>query len=233
MYFLFFGYSLVFARLVPVVIIPLFFKYKPISDTELRERIINLAVKMDLKILDVFEIDFSKKTTKANAGFVGWGKTKRVILTDTLKYKDSLPEIEVILAHEFAHYKLGHIFKLIIVSSSIITLSLYIIFKTRDYALRFFGLSSLSDIASFPVVLIYLILFSILSKPLENYISRRFEKQADLMALKSTGSKESFISMIHKLSAQNLADMNPPPLIKIFFFDHPPVKERIAIAKSF
>src|SRR4030042_3823951 len=110
-------FSLIFARLTPIVIIPLFFKYKKLSDDTLRARIMNLADKMKVKILDCFELDFSKKTLKANAAFVGMGATRRVILADTLKDKYSYDEIEVILAHEFAHYKLKHLSKLIFVSS--------------------------------------------------------------------------------------------------------------------
>jgi STE24 endopeptidase len=214
-------FSLILAKLVPIIIIPLFFKYKKLSDDTLRARIIN------------FEIDFSKKTLKANAAFVGWGATKRVILADTLKDKYSYDEIEVILAHEFAHYSLKHLFKLIFVNSLVIIVSFYIIFKTSNYTINLFGLSSLSDIAALPIILIYFVIFGILMQPFENYISRRLEKNADLMALKVTGLKEAFISMMEKLSLQNLSDRNPHPLIKFFFFDHPPVNERITLAKSF
>ncbi len=226
-------FSLILAKLTPVVIIPLFFKYKRLSDDMLRGRIINLANKMKIKILDCFEIDLSSKTLKANAAFVGWGATRRVILADTLKDKYSYDEIEVILAHEFAHYRLRHLLKLILVNSSVIMMLFYLIFRTSFYALSLFGLSSLSDIASLPLILIYFVLFGIVIQPFENYISRALEKNADAMALKVTGLKEAFVSMMEKLSAQNLADRNPYPAIKFFFFDHPPVDERINMAKSF
>ena len=224
-------FSLILARLTPIVIIPLFFKYKKLSDETLRQKIINLAEKMSIRILDVFEIDFSKKTLKANAAFVGMGKTKRVILSDTLKDKYSYDEVEVILAHEFAHYKLRHLLKLILVNSLAIILSFYLISKTSSYSLNIFGLSSLADIASLPIIVIYLVIFGIIMQPLQNYISRRLERNADVLALKVTGLKEAFISMMEKLSTQNLADRNPSPLIKFFFFDHPPVDERIALGK--
>jgi STE24 endopeptidase len=163
---------------------------------------------------------------------VGWGKTRRVILADTLKDKYSFDEIEVILAHEFAHYRLRHLFKLILVNSLAIILNFYLIFKTSNYTLNLFGLSSLSDIAGLPLVLIYFVLLGIIIEPLKNFISRRLEKNADKLALKVTGLKEAFISMMEKLALQNLADKNPHPIIKFFFFDHPPVDERIAMAKS-
>lgn len=225
-------FSVVLAKVAPVLIIPLFFKYKKLEDEFLRQRIFNLAVKMKIKLMDVFEIDLSKKTLKANAAFTGMGKTKRVILADTLRDKYSHDEIEVILAHEFAHYRLGHILKLII-ANSLITLGLfYLIFKTSVYALGLFKLNSLTQLASLPLVFLYFMLFGIIAQPLEAYISRRFEKDADSLALKVTQAKEAFVSLMEKLAAQNLADRNPHPLIKFFFFDHPPIDERIKIANK-
>ncbi len=226
-------FSLILARLMPILIIPLFFKYRALSDNQLRERILNLAQKMRVKILDVFEIDFSKKTLKANAAFVGMGRTKRVILADTLKDKYTYDEIEVILAHEFAHYRLKHLLKLIFINSIAIILSFYLIYRTSNYVLGLFGLSSLSDISGLPIVLMYFVILGMITQPLENYISRGFERNADLLALKTTDLKEAFISMMEKLTFQNLADRNPSRIIKIFFFDHPPIDERIEMAEKF
>ena len=225
-------FSLILARLAPVLIIPLFFKYKKLSNDILRVRIMNLANKMRVKILDVFEIDLSKKTLKANAAFVGIGKTRRVLLADTLKDKYSDDEIEVILAHEFAHYKLKHLLKIILINSLATILAFYVIFKTSEYILSLFGLSSLSDIAALPVIIMYLVVFGIVTQPFQSYISRHLERNADKMALSVTGLKEPFVSMMEKLSNQNLADRNPHPIIKFFFFDHPPIDERINMAKS-
>ena len=226
-------FNLVFAKLVPVVIIPLFFKYKKLSDALLRERINALAFKMKVKILDVLEIDLSKKSLKANAAFVGMGQTRRVILSDTLKDKYDYDEIEVILAHEFAHYRMKHLLKLVFFNSAITLLVFYLLFKTSQLPLGFFGFSSLSDIAAMPIVILYLVIFELIVQPLQNYISRKLEKSADKMALEVTGLKGAFISMMDKLSTQNLADRNPHPIIKFFFFDHPPVDERISLARQF
>lgn len=224
-------FSIVLAKLTPILIIPLFFKYKKLEDETLRQRILSLASKMQVKLLDVFEIDFSKKTLKANAAFTGMGKTKRVLLADTLRDKYSYDEVEVILAHEFAHYRLKHILKLIFLNSLITLALFYLIFKTNFYVLGIFKLNSLSQIASLPLVFLYFIIFGLITQPLGAFISRRYELEADKLALKITGSKEAFISMMEKLAAQNLSDRNPHPLIKFFFFDHPPIDERIKIAK--
>ncbi|MFA5410428.1 MAG: M48 family metallopeptidase [Candidatus Omnitrophota bacterium] len=223
-------FSLILARLTPAVIIPLFFKYKKLESGPLRERIIRLADKMEIRLLDIFEIDFSKKTLKGNAAFVGWGRSRRVILADTLRGKYSDDEIEVILAHEFAHYKLRHLLKLIFINSLAIIAAFYFIFKTSNAVLGVFNLSSLSDPAALPLVFIYFVVVGIVMQPLENYLSRIMERNADRTALEITGNKEAFISMMEKLSQQNLADRNPHPLIKFFFFDHPPIDERIALA---
>ncbi|PIP19612.1 MAG: peptidase [Candidatus Omnitrophica bacterium CG08_land_8_20_14_0_20_41_16] len=226
-------FSIILAKIMPVVIIPLFFKYKKLSDNLLRERIMRLAERMKINLMDCFEIDFSKKTLKANAAFVGMGKTRRVLLADTLRDKYSHDEIEVILAHEFAHYQLKHLLKLIVINSFTTFIIFYAVFKTNAYALRLFNISSLSDIASLPLVLIYFMVFGIIIQPLEAFISRSFERSADSKAIEVTGLKDSFISTMNKFAQQNLADRNPHPIIKFFFFDHPPIDERIKMAKLF
>jgi len=222
--------SIVLAKLAPLVIIPLFFKYKKLKKPSLRERIVSLAGKMQVKIIDVFEIDFSRKTLKANAGFVGIGKTRRVVLADTLKDRYTDDEIEVILAHEFAHYRLGHLMKMVFLNSAFILLSFFVIYKTSVPVLGWFGYSSLADIAAMPVVFMYLIISGLITQPLQNYISRRLERNADALALEVTGLREAFISVMDKLASQNLSDRKPHPLIKFFFFDHPPIDERIKAA---
>lgn len=226
-------FSVILAKIVPVVVVPLFFKYKKLSDENLRQRIINLAAKMKVKVLDCFEIDFSKKTLKANAAFLGTGNTRRVILADTLKDKYSYDEIEIILAHEFAHYQLKHLLKLILVNALITAGTFYVIYKSNAHVLHLFKLNSLSEIAALPVLLIYFILFGIITQPLTAFISRSFERSADSLALEVTGLKEAFISTMAKLAEQNLADRSPHPLIKFFFFDHPPIDERIKMAQDF
>ena len=226
-------FSIILAKVMPVIIIPLFFKYKKLSDENLRGRIMKLADKMKVKILDCFEIDFSKKTLKANAAFVGMGNTRRVILADTLKDKYSYDEIEVILAHEFSHYQLKHLLKLIVINALMTLVVFYLIFKTSSYALSFFGFSSLDNLAALPLVLIYFMLFGIITGPLEAFISRSFERSADALALETTGLKDAFISTMDKLATQNLSDRSPHPIIKFFFFDHPPIDERIKAAKDY
>ncbi|MDD5724943.1 MAG: M48 family metallopeptidase [Candidatus Omnitrophica bacterium] len=226
-------FSVVLAKLSPVLIIPLFFKHKKLEDEVLRKRIFDLAARMEVELLDVFQIDFSKKTLKANAAFTGMGKTRRVLLADTLQDKYTADEIEVILAHEFAHYRLRHILKLIAVNSLVTVGIFYLIFKTSAYTLGMFKLESLSQLPSLPLVLLYFMFFGMIAQPLEALISRRFEREADTLALKVTGSRDAFVSLMEKLAAQNLADRSPHPLIKFLFFSHPPIDERIKLAREY
>lgn len=226
-------FSLILAKVFPIIIIPLFFKYKKLTDENLRARIFNLAKKIGVSILDVFEIDFSKKTLKANAAFVGWGKTRRVILADTLKDKYTYEEIEVILAHEMAHYKLKHLIKLVVINSIVTIISFYLIFMTSSSVLRYFRFSSLSEIAAFPIIILYLSLLELIVQPIQNLLSRIMERNADRKALEVTALKEAFISTMEKLANQNLADRKPHPIIKFLFFDHPAIDERIKMAQDY
>ena len=225
--------NVLLAKVAPLVIIPLFFKYSPLSDDGLRERIKALATRMGVEILDCYEIDFSKKTLKANAAFVGWGRSRRVLLADTLKGKYSGDEIEVILAHEFAHFRLGHLKKLVVLNAVSTAIVFYLVYLSSAPVLAFFGLGALSEVAALPLVILYFVLFDAVSRPFVNWVSRSFERSADALALRSTGNREAFISMMEKLGTQNLADRSVHPLIKAFFFTHPPVDERIAFARSF
>ncbi|MGE5307592.1 MAG: M48 family metallopeptidase [Deltaproteobacteria bacterium] len=224
--------NLLIAGLAPVVILPLFFKYRKLSDERLREKILVLAGKMGVKVLDVYEIDMSKKTVKANAGLIGWGASRRVIVGDTLREKYSQEEIEIILAHEFAHHKLRHLPKLIAFNAASAAVCFCLVYATNPFFLRLLGLRSLDDIAAVPLVFLYLVLFGLVTQPLSNLMSRKMERNADMMALKVTGMKASFVSAMEKLAEQNLADRDPPPLIKAFFYDHPPISERISYANQ-
>ena len=220
--------SIILTKILPSVILPLFFKQTPVQDQNLKERILSLAKRLKIKILDVFEINLSRRSLKGNAGLVGLGKTKRVLISDTLKDRYTPQEIEVILAHEFAHYKLGHIFKHILTNSVFILLLFYLIFNL----FKFLKLS-VEDVVNLPILAISFIIIGVIFQPIQNLISRKFERNADLLSLRVTNDKESFISVMEKLANQNLSDRNPNIFIKSFFFDHPSIDERIKMAFDF
>ncbi|MBN1526335.1 MAG: M48 family metallopeptidase [Candidatus Omnitrophica bacterium] len=224
--------SVIIARLFPVIVIPLFYKYKRIENEEMRRRILDLSAKMGIKVLDIFQIDMSSKTEKANAGLVGLGRTKRVVLGDTLEGKFSPEEIEVILAHEFAHFRLRHLVKIIVLNAALIFLVFYIFFRFGHIVFDPLGVR-MSDIAGLPLWILLFTVWQIALTPMLNWISRGMERNADKMALAFTGKKDEFISMMEKLAEQNLSERKPPLWIKIFFYDHPPVEERVACAREF
>jgi STE24 endopeptidase len=224
--------NLLLAGLAPVAIVPLFFKYTPVTDEAICFRILSLAQKMKMKVAGVFEIDMSAKTVKANAGLIGWGASRRVVIGDTLKEKYSPDEIEVILAHEFSHQKLRHLPKLISINALAAAACFYLIHATSPFTLRALGLQRLNDIASLPLVALYFLVYGFCVQPALNFFSRQMERNADSMALKATGLKDAFISTMNKLGEQNLSDIDPHPLIKFLFFDHPPIKDRINSAET-
>lgn len=220
------------AKITPTFIIPLFFKYYPVGH-RLKKKIIALSEKCKIKILDVYKIDLSKKTNKLNAALVGVGKTRRVILGDNLIRDFSDAEIDGVLAHEFAHHKLRHMWKLIAFGAVSIFFSFYVLYLVSSRVVILLNGENIYDIKIFPAILLILFITGFLTTPLQNGFSRKLEKEADLFALKTTRDKNAFTSLMQKLSAKNLADPNPPKLVKFLFYDHPPIHERIKFAKDF
>ena len=224
------AFSVLLAQIAPLVFIPLFFKCRKTEDEGLRQRVLDLAARMRIKLLDVYEFNLGSKTIKANAALTGMGKSRRVLIADTLKDNYTHEEIGVVIAHELAHHKLRHIPKLIAANGMSTLVLFYLIYKTSPAVLRYFSVPSLGDLTALPVLMLYALVFAVVTQPLGNFISRQFERNADACALRMTDDYDAFTSAFQKLSAQNLADRSPHPVIKFFFFDHPPIDERIAMA---
>jgi len=226
-------FTIVLSRIIPTFIIPLFYKYKPLQDNELRKRLIGLAGKANVKVLDTYEIDFSKKTKKANAALVGLGKSRRIILADNLVKDFSHEEIEVVIAHEIGHHKLLHMWKMLFFGGGVAFLIFYIADSVLTNSLHMLGASAIYDIEIFPFFCLILSAFSILLMPIQNEFSRKIERSADGFALKITGNKEGFISLMKKLAEKNLADFKPNKIIEFIFYDHPSISNRIEFAEEF
>lgn len=216
----------VLSFLAPQVIVPIFFTYKPFDRPRLKERIEALANAMRVKLCAISLINLSAKTAKANAGLVGWGSSRRVVLGDTLSQAYSDDEILVILAHEFAHAKLLHVPKLIVFQSVLLCSALWAVARYGPAG------ALLARPESVPSIMLSAGIASVCAVPLYNLLSRRFERQADALALSATRDSTAFISAMEKLAAQNLSDDDPGWLARIFFFDHPPVEARIASARK-
>ena len=219
--------SVVLARIVPTVILPLFYKIIPIENEELKLRINKLAENAGIKVENVYSFNMSKNTKKANAAFTGLGKSKRIILGDTLLNNFSLDEIESVIAHELGHYKKKHILKNIIIGTVSSFLTLFLIALLYDNTLGFFGFNDRTVIAAFPLISIWAMLIGLVQSPLSNILSRKFEYEADNYSILVTKNPKVFADALNKLNKQNLGDENPHPFVEWYFYSHPSVPKRI------
>ncbi|RKY91650.1 MAG: M48 family peptidase, partial [Ignavibacteriae bacterium] len=224
--------SVVLSQIFPVLILPIFYKLTPIDNEELKERITALAKNAKIKVENVFKFDMSKNTKKANAAFTGLGKTKRIILGDTLLDNFSDDEIETVIAHELGHYKKKHIVKNIIFGTVTSFLTLFIIAYLYKNSLPWFGFESITKIAALPLLALCSMLIGLIQTPLGNILSRRYEYQADEYAVKETGNADVFIEALEKLTEQNLGDKEPHSFVEWFFYSHPSIKNRISAISS-
>jgi len=213
----------------PVVIMPIFNKFTPLEDGELREAIEEYAKKQDFKLKGVFTMDGSKRSTKSNAFFTGFGRFRRIVLFDTLIEKQTKDELVSVLAHEMGHYKKKHILKSIVISIFTTGLMFYIlsIFINNRELFAAFQMQHTSIYAS-------LFFFGFLYAPIDmilsvfgNMLSRRHEYEADGYAVATYRKPQSMITALKKLSVDNLSNLTPHPLKVFLTYSHPPVLERI------
>jgi len=225
--------SVILARIVPVFILPLFYKIVPLENEDLKERIVHLAKIANIKVENVFTFNMSKTTKKANAAFTGLGKSKRVLLGDTLLENYSLDEVETVLAHEFGHYKKKHIIKNIFLGTFFSFFTLFLIAKLYSLSLPYFHARTLAQIYVLPVLALWGMLVSLLIQPLLNMVSRKYEYEADAFAIETTGKHEAFLQTLDKLTEQNLGDKEPHPFVEWFFYSHPSITKRRNAILSF
>lgn len=230
--FLFF-FSVVMGRLAPTLIMPLFYKFTPLENDTVKERILQLAKKAGVKINGIFAFNMSKNTKKANAAFTGMGKSKRIILGDTLLESFDENEIETVFAHEMGHYTKKHILKLTAVSTLLTFAGLFITAKLYALTLGWFGFTSVYQLSALPLLFLWLSLYSLITSPITNIMSRKFEWEADTYALEITKNREAFISAMEKLADQNLADKQPNKIIEFLFHSHPSLDKRIEFARGY
>ena len=226
--------QLIIMYIAPTYIMPLFNNFIPLEDGELKTKIETYASKHNFKLNGLFKMDGSKRSTKSNAFFTGFGKNKRIVLFDTLINNHSSDELLCILAHEMGHYKLNHIQKNIIISvlSTGFMLFLLSLFLNNPLFSAAFKLESTSVYTS-------LVVFGFLFKPIEevisifnNILSRKHEYEADAYAIKTTGLKKEFISGLKKLSVDNLSNLRPHWLKVFIEYSHPPLIQRINAIKK-
>ena len=228
-----FLFSVVLGKIAPLLIFPLFYKFIPLENEELLKKMHSLAEKGKFALDGVYRFDLSKTTKKANAAFTGMGKTKRIILGDTLLDNFSVDEIEAVFAHEVGHYVHKHIYIGIIVSTVSSFLSFYLANIFYVKLLPKFSFSNIADPAALPLLFLILSLITLIITPFSNALSRRHEHQADLYALKNIDNPESFKTSMIKLSDLNLSNQEPHPLVEFLFYSHPSIKKRVAFAENF
>lgn len=217
--------------IVPVWIAPLFNKFGPMKDQALEAEVLDVTGRAGIDGARVFEVAKSVDTRKVNAYVTGIGRTKRVVLWDTLLARLTAPQIRFVVAHEAGHYVLGHVRRSIAVSTVLTWLGLYGAHATAGLLLaRFgdtFGFHQLGDIASLPLLMLLLSVFSLLITPAALALSRHHERQADRFGLALTGDKHAAASAFVALQEQNLAVPRPGPLYKLWRASHPPIGERV------
>ena len=225
--------SVILGRITPTIIMPLFYKFKPLENDELKSAILDLCRKTGVHVKGIYTFNMSKDTKKANAAFTGMGRTKRIILGDTLVENFSKEEIEMVFSHEMGHYKKNHIIKIITVSTILTFAGLYITANLYEASLGYFGFSGISEIAAIPLLFLYLSIYGLITSPVSNIFSRKFEWEADTFALETTKNKPAFISAMEKLADQNLAEKSPNKVIEFLFHSHPSIEKRIQFAEKF
>src|SRR4030095_8821310 len=172
------GYSVLLAKIAPVLIFPIFYKFKPIENETLKKKLLELCRKTGFKVKGVFTFDMSKTTKKANAAFTGLGKTRRIIIGDTLLSGFNDDEIETVFAHELGHYKKGHIKKNIFISLFGTFGGLFIISKIYIWLLPFTGVQHPGEIGALPLLALIATTIGFLTSPITSAISRKFEFEA-------------------------------------------------------
>lgn len=223
-------FQLLMLWLYPVLIAPLFNRYEPVKDESLNDAIVAMMSSVGLKTEGVYQVDEGKRTRHTNAYFTGLGKTKRIVLFDTLLASHAPDEILSVLAHEIGHWKKKHILKQLAFMEIASLLGFYLVFKLIDWPLMYetFGFYDV-------IPYVGLLLLSVLSGPLFFFLSpvgamtaRKFEREADDYAFGLTGSNKPFTDALKRLAKDNLANLHPHPLYAWFYYSHPPLTERIA-----
>lgn len=226
------GLFVLLAQLAPVVLFPIFYKFEPLEDDELRRRLVILGERAGTRVRGVYRWKLSEKSKKANAALTGLGSTRRIILADTLLDNYTPDEIEAVLAHELGHHFHRHILKSIVVQAAITFVGFWAANWSLHYAVDHHMFEELSDFANLPLLALVSVVLSFLLMPALNAYSRFNERQADRYAFESISSVDPFLSSMNKLAEQNLAERTPSKWVEWFFHSHPSISRRLAAAEQ-
>lgn len=229
-------FTLLLMFIQPVVIDPLYNEFRPIQNKELEREILNLAAKANIPADNVHEVEMSDKTNAMNAYVNGIGRNLQIVLWDTTLDRLEMDEVLFIMAHEMGHYVLKHLPLLLFGTIALSFFALYVTYRLYHWAVNRFGDKlqiKRNDLAALPLILLILSLLSFASTPFTNVISRIYEYQADEYAVDLTNDTDAAISTFQKLSVESLSEVNPPTLVKIFRYTHPPMVDRITHIKQY
>lgn len=220
------------AQLAPILLVPLFYKLEPITDQALTDQLTRLAERAGARLRGVYRMRLSDRTRGANAALMGLGSTRRVALSDTMLSNYSPDEIETVIAHELAHH-VHHDIPVGIAAQSIVTLGgFWLTAQILDRLGPSLGLVGPFDLAALPLLALTLGLYSAITSPILNTLTRWAEVRADAWAVRATNNPQAFISALERLSADNLAERHPPAWAEILLHDHPSIGRRIANASA-
>ncbi len=218
--------------IVPVWLVPLFYRLTPLQDPALRARILALAARMGVPAAEVAVCDFSRKGRVANAAVVGLGRTRRILLSDTLVSGFPPEEVEVILAHELGHHAKSHIPKGLLLQSILIVAALWAADRVLRAGAAALGLAGPADPAGLPLLLLVLSGLGLLLTPIAAAWSRRLEREADRVALEVTRAPDAFVAAMERLGRLNLAERQPGRLRQLLFATHPSLEARIVAGRA-
>ncbi len=224
--------SLLLTYLAPYVITPLFFTQRPLEDQTLRSEIFALGERVGVPIGEVYVIDASSQGNEGNAYFTGIGGATRVVIYDTLLQQYPRQELLTILAHELGHWQHQHIWKGLALTALGAPLGLWVLHIGLGWLLPVWGIQNRADVAGLPLIMLLATLGGLLALPVQNRISRQWEREADQFAIQATNDPSAFQSTFIRLAQQNLGDPSPPPLYEAIFATHPAIGRRVADAQS-
>jgi len=223
-------FMLLVVQLAPVLLLPLFYTFKPLERPDLVRRLMALAERANTRIRGVFEWALSAHTRKANAALAGMGRTRRILLSDTLLADFSDDEIEVVLAHELSHHVHHDLWRGVALQTLLLFAGFFVASRALPLLAERAQLRGVDDPAGLPLLLLVAGVCSLLFAPIAHAVSRAHERRADRYALDTTERPAAFISAMKRLSQQNLAEENPSRLVQLVFYSHPPIKQRIEAA---
>ncbi len=224
-------------NLAPVLILPLFNRFDPITNDALRQRIHSLADRAGVTIADVYQMDMSRQSEKPNAFFTGLGRTKRIVLGDILVERFAPAEVEGVVAHELGHQVHGDLWRMIALSGGVGFAAAYALHRAAPWLIRRTedrtGVTEIGDEAALPLISVVMAGLSLLAGPLVSAFSRAIERRTDRFALELTGDGPAYAAAMERLATQSLADPDPPAPVVFLLYSHPPIAERIAAARAY